>query len=56
MEEATFKTMYALLSDEQYESLNNIISELKGYPDKTDTVRYAPEAPQRDALVSYLII
>ena len=39
---------YALLSEKQYKALNLAISKAKGYPDDSDTERYAPEEPERD--------
>jgi hypothetical protein len=48
MEEITYSTKYALLSEKDYKSLNAAISKAKGYPDDSDTTRYAPLEPILD--------
>jgi hypothetical protein len=42
-----YKTMYALLTEQLYAELNQTISKAKGYPDDSDTVRYAPIIPEK---------
>lgn len=45
MEEIIYSTKYALLSINEYQTLNEAISKAKGYPDDSDTERYAPVEP-----------
>lgn len=45
MEDIIYSTKYALLSAKDYQALNEAISKAKGYPDDTNTVRYAPLEP-----------
>ena len=47
-EEIIYSTKYALLQADEYKALNQAISRAKGYPDDSDTERYAPEEPERD--------
>lgn len=48
MEEIIYSTKYALLSAEDYQAINEAISRAKGYPDDSDTERYAPIKPIMD--------
>jgi len=48
MEDIIYSTKYALLSAKDYQSLNEAISRAKGYPDDSDTERYAPVEPILD--------
>ena len=48
MEEIIYSTKYALLSIKDYQALNEAISKAKGYPDDSDTERYAPIEPILD--------
>lgn len=48
-DEPQYRLQYALLTAEQYDNLNAVISTAKGYPDSSDTQRYAPAVPQMSA-------
>jgi hypothetical protein len=47
-----FRLKFALLTPEQYATLNEAISAAKGYPDNDGTARYAPAVPAMSAEVT----
>lgn len=48
-EEPQYKLKFALLTPEQYATLNNSIGTAKGYSPEKSTQRYAPVEPQMSA-------